>query len=598
MVCSKQARRIVSGSLVCIGVFCVGCQSPWGENGSRAALQDAVSQAIRQELQTAAQPAGQEGLTQTTRPQSDVMADLAPRLRELEQMGPLAQGGQPRMELGNDLTGKGQSRAEITLGAAIASAVHNNLGTQATRLEPAVAAEQLLAAQAIFDWLLFSNADLAKIDEPQQVPVINAIPLGTPFNANETYRFETGVKRLLDWGTQVSLSTDLTRFRNRSGGISFSPDPAYTAAVRLGLTQPLLRGFGKEVNRATIRIAANQRQRSVEQLRADLLQTVAAAENAYWNLVLAWRNLAINEWLVDVGVQVRDVMEHRREFDTKPAQYSDAVARVEQRRADVIRARRQIRAASDALKVIMNDPTLTISSEVVLYPLDDPVETPIAYNVHDAILTAVDGRPEVQQAILDIDDAIIRQRVASRDRLPLLNLSAQVAYVGLDDRISGAYSEANSADFIDYILGLAFEYPLGNHAADANYRASRLRRSSAILKYRQTVQNVIADVKAALRDMITNYELIQATRSFRIAQAENLRTLLIEEQLLAALSPEFLNLKFTRQETLANARRQEEQAIVNFDQSVASLYRAMGIGLQMRNVQVEAGETEQSTSER
>jgi len=87
--------------------------------------------------------------------------------------------------------------------------------------------------------------------------------------------------------------------------------------------------------------------------------------------------------------------------------------------------------------------------------------------------------------------------------------------------------------------------------------------------------------------VITNYELIEATRAFRVAQAENLRALLVQEETLVGLTPEFLNLKFQRQETLAEARREEVAALVNFDTALAELYRAMGVGLTMRRIEVE-----------
>ena len=101
------------------------------------------------------------------------------------------------------------------------------------------------------------------------------------------------------------------------------------------------------------------------------------------------------------------------------------------------------------------------------------------------------------------------------------------------------------------------------------------------------MQEVVLDVKSALRDVISNYQLILASRSFRVAQAENLRALLVEEETLAALTPEFLDLKFTRQETLASARLQEVAALVSFDKSVAQLYRALGVGLTMNRIDFE-----------
>jgi outer membrane protein TolC len=113
-----------------------------------------------------------------------------------------------------------------------------------------------------------------------------------------------------------------------------------------------------------------------------------------------------------------------------------------------------------------------------------------------------------------------------------------------------------------------------------------------VVGYQQSVQGVVLDVKTALRDVITDYDLIMATRSLRVAQAENLRTLLVEEETMAGLTPEFLNLKFQRQERLALARTQEVAALANYDKSVASLYRAMGTSLIMKGIEVEQEEEE------
>ena len=171
-----------------------------------------------------------------------------------------------------------------------------------------------------------------------------------------------------------------------------------------------------------------------------------------------------------------------------------------------------------------------------------------------------------------------------------------MAYFGFDDDATESYGNIGDGEYVDYLLGLRFEYPIGNRAAEAGYQRARLQRSQALLSYREAVQNVVLDVKSALRDVVTNYKLIQATRSFRIAQAENLRALLVEEETLAGLTPEFLNLKFQRQEGLALARLQEIDALASFDQSLAALYRAMGTGLSMRNISLETMDAADETT--
>lgn len=584
--------RAQSSVLAAIFLLLTGCRSPFtGQVGP--GLKQIVDQAIAAATAAASaasaqsQPDQSEMRLPAPRPESDVIRTLQGRLNELDAISPQLPGDPNHLELGPDLMGGTQQHVNVNLKEAITGALSRNLGTQAARLVPGIATQDIIQAQAVFDFVLFSNADLAWIDEPQTVPIILGNPVATPFNTNQSYRFGTGIRKQFSTGAEATISTDLSRYHNQSPGLVLLPDPAYTPSFRLGVTQPLLRGFGSDVTQATIRIAQNTEQRAVEDLRTSLMQVALDTEHAYWNLVQAWRDLAIREWLVTEGVNVRQILDRRREHDTSPAEYSDAVARVEQRKANVIRARRAIRAASDALKVLINDPQLSVGSEAVLWPQDDVTAAAITYNLRESMMSAIDHRPEVQRAILDIDDAAIRQRVAGNARLPLLNLSAEMAYFGLDRNISDAYSEMNEGRFIDYLLGLNFEYPLGNRAADAGYQQARLRRSAAIINYQRAVQDVTLDVKKALRDVLTNYELSEATRSFRIAQAENLRTLRVEAQKNAAFTPEFLNLMFNRQESLALAQFEEVAALVNFDKSIAALHRAMGTGLEMRGVSVE-----------
>ena len=578
-------RTIVVNAVVvsCVLAGVNGCRSPLADDDADRLLRRSVVQAIEREL--AAVPA--EQWLQTTQPPGEVETALRERLEELDAIGPSDGRAPHTLDLGPDLTGRRQQDVSVSLQWAVVSAVRRNLDIQIARLQPAINEADVVAAEAVFDALFFSNVDLSKTDEPTTVPLLMGVELGTAVRASEQYRFETGLRKRLISGAEISLSADLTRFRNLAPGFMLTPDPAYTAAIRLGLTQPLLRGFGSEVNTATIRLTRNADRRSIEQLRSDMLDVVADTESAYWDLVFAWRDLAIQQWLVEVGIEVRDILERRREFDTRLAEYTDAVARVEQRKGNVIRARRRLRAASDLLKQKINDPQLTVGSEAILSPADDTIEAPISYSLRDAMLTAVSNRPEIQQAILAIDDASIREVVADNARLPLLNLSAQLAYLGISEEPGGSYDNVLEGDFIGYVLGLAFEWPIGNRAAEAGFRRARLERSAAVLGYRQAVQAVVLDVKSALRDVISDYQLIQATRSFRVAQAENLRALLVEEETMAGLTPEFLNLKFQRQETLASARQEEVLALVNYDSAVAALYRAMGTGLTMNRINLE-----------
>jgi outer membrane protein TolC len=575
------AAMSTMSTIVLLGV--TGCRSPFEQETADSILRRSVQRSIDREL------ANLDSIDEpllTTQVPSAVEEQLRERRPELDALSPAMPGGR-RPTLLRDLQGAAQAEVELNLQSAISTAVQQNLGIQQSRLVPSIREADVIAAEAAFDVVLFANANFTRTDEPTTAPVLNNIPIGTPVSVSSNDRYETGIRKPLTTGGELTLSTDLTRFESNTPGISFTPDPAYTAAFRLRYSQPLLRGAGSDVNTATIRLSRNEERRSIQEVRAELLQLTADTESTYWDLVFAWQNLAIQEWLVSVGEDIAKKLDIRREYDTLPAEYADAIATVEQRKANVIRARRQIRAASDLLKVLLNDPALPIGGEAIIVPTDSLIEAPISFSLRESLMTAMMHRPEIRQAILGIDDATIRQALADNSRLPLLNLSAELGYIGQTDSAGGAYDNTFGDDFIDYILGLGFEIPIGNREAEARYRQARLQRTSSVIAYRQSVQQVILDVKSALRDVVTNFELIQATRSFRIAQAENLRTLDIEAETRLGLRPETLNLKFQRQDTLARARQEELQALVNFDRAVAQLYRAMGIGLDMNGIDVE-----------
>lgn len=583
---SRRCRDLGVLWIAPIALVASGCTSPLASrDADQPPLSGIVDAAIERELRQFDEEEGADALQRTRSAPSAVEEELAGRRDELDALTP-SMGDPDPEDLGPDLLDRTQEEVRIDRVTAQRTAVANGLSIRRATLQPAISQAALTDAQAAFDAVFFTNARLDKIDEAATVPVLSGIALGTPFSASESYRFETGVRKLNNYGGTATLSTDLTRSQN-NGALQLSPDPAYAAAIRLGYAQPLLRGFGRDVNTAAIRLAANAEESSIEGLRSELLSLLEDVDFAYWNLVVAWHDLDIGEWLLAEGERIRKKLEGRRGLDALQSEYADAVARVEQRKGEVLRARRNIRAASDALKALLDDPELSVGSEIVLRPTDTFARTPIDWNLRESMLRAVAWRPEIRQALLASDDASIRELVAENGLLPIFNIEGHVAWTGLDDNTGDAYSNTTDRDFINYMVRLVYEVPIGNRGPDAQYLQARLRRADSLLAYREAVKGVIIDVKSALRDVVTNYELVDQTRAFRVAQAENWRTTLVEEETRGRLTPEFLNLEFQRQETLATARRQELIAMADYERSLAALWAAMGTGLERSGIEVE-----------
>lgn len=584
---SKRQRKLLKKryswlvSTTAVTLLVAGCTSPM-ERDIQAKLREQM-EATQRQYMNAAGPAQNVKVSRTP---SDVEAELSDERRaELDEIsGPTAYKN-ARLDLGSSLTGQTEEQTPtvaMTLQQAIQMAVKNNLSVQVSRLNPAISQTQVIQAKAAFDATFFINYDFQKLDTP--TPLRNVIPVTGDFIQSTNHTITTGIRKRTATGATATIQTQ-TGYIDQTP-TSFVVNSYYTANVMASVTQPLLRNFGPEVNLAEIELAASARDQSNQELRTVLLDTALGAERAYWNLVLARQQLLIQLRLLERTIEDRDVIKKREPYDASPVRVTEANSFVELRRADVIRARQTVRLASDALKQFINDPELSVAGETLILPADAPIEEPVEFNLTDAIRTSLQKRPEIKQSLLLIKDTEIRQRVASNLRLPKLDLSAGVRVNGMSENALGrAYENIGDGDFIDYLFGIQFEQPIGNRLADAFYHQRKLERSASVLAYRRQAQNIVVEIKNALRQIESTYEIIGAARAARRAASDNLRALERQEKAGINLTPEFLlDLKLSTQQRLADAEIQEMQALTDYNTAIASYYRTTGTLLERNQI--------------
>ncbi|MBN4052740.1 TolC family protein, partial [Roseiflexus sp. AH-315-K22] len=560
-----------------------GCASPF-EPMTGQELQRSALNAISRELEYAARHPLRAPLTR-----EDYADRLGIKRQFMPELEAMTGKGQDVLDFpaGKNLFGQEQQIVAITLDQAIKSTIERNLEIGFARLSPAVQAAQVTQAEAAFDWILFSSLDAQKTDRASTSPTIGGRAVGLRADVRQSVNWTTGIRRLLTTGGQVTIQNELIFTDVQTPGLATTPNPANEVGVVLQLDQPLLRGFGSDVMLAQIRLQRNAERSQIAALRADLLNIVARAEREYWQLVLAHRDLQIAHRNLERGIGIHRIIKVR--FDAglgaTQAELAETNARVESRRQDVDTALRNLKLASDQMKTSMNDPQLTLGSDILVVPSDDPLDVPIAFSMFDLLLTAMDRRPEMQQAVLGLDDTSIRLHVSKNALLPQLNLRLQTRFSSIEDDYSTAYSDAYDGQFIDYLLGLQFEFPLGNRAAEAQVRQRTLERHQATLAYQNTAQQVVLEVIRAFRNMDTNYTLIAQARTTKIAAAESLRTLLVQLEQTLSYDVNNLNLALQRHDSLAQAERAEIQALADYNNSLANLYAAIGTALERNQIE-------------
>lgn len=594
----RPSRPVVLSTSALIALLLVssGCSSPI-ERSSEQTLQRAMINAIEREVQQAEQyPQRRSPSTTLDLEKLEIREDhLETIAREYSPDGYLEQlrAQHPDQDspiatlIGEDLLGQPTTLIGLSLEQAIQTSVGNNLSVENARFSPAIAQTTLTQAEAQFDWLFFAEGSYQDSSIPQASQGFGGSS-GVIRNDSQTAGAGLGVSRQLNTGGILEIRNDIGYNNVDSSffGTAPSPNPADNANLTLGLTQPLLRGFGRDANMAQVNLARNAERSSVSQLKSTLIDTAAETEKAYWDLVQAYKVLIIRSKLLDRGIKVRDDIKARRVQDARQAQIADAVARVERRRSDLLIARTNLRLTSDRLKVLINDPTLPVGSEMLIVPNQDAIAEQISYSLLDAITTGVQERPEMEQALLNIDDATIRQQLAKNQQLPRLDLQAQARLLGFDDSFDDAYRDAFENRFIDdWLISARFEQPIGNRAGEAEYRRSRLQRMQSVVGYRQTAQGIVLEIKNALNAVATNGALIEQSTLSRVAQGEALRALVVEKELTnAGYSVERLNVELNQQESLALAEIAEAAAVTDYNKAIVDLYAAMGTVLQRNRI--------------
>ncbi|MCG3178237.1 MAG: hypothetical protein BIFFINMI_00563 [Phycisphaerae bacterium] len=467
---------------------------------------------------------------------------------------------------------------KLTLREALLRGLHNSYDIKVEGFNPAITSADLVTAEAAFDAVVFLNAQYSRLDVPT-----NSTFFGGGQSENE--HFEGGVRKKLATGGTIEAKYVTDRLWSNQPFQMFNG--RYDQDLTVSLTQPLLRNAGLDVNRAQIYAARNSRDMSLFAFRRQVIQTLSDIEQAFWNLYFARQSLAIQRALLAQTEDTLKNVEARLQFDTLQVNVSQSKSAVASRRADVIRRAADVKDAEDKLKNLLNDPDLPQDQDIPIIPADEPLTQRVELSPERELWTGMENRSELQEAKLNISNAAISQGVARNQLLPQLDLFMQFNTNGLKGSWSSANSQLWGGDYLDYVVGLSFEFPLGNRAAKAQERKARLQLDQAVTSYHNLAADILTEIQVNLRDVRTSYDEILANREAVEAARENLTTLVERRE---KLSPEYLNVQLTAQETLANARRALQSAIVNYNNAIIRLEQAKGTLLRFDKIDLHAGQ--------
>ena len=451
---------------------------------------------------------------------------------------------------------------------------------------PAIRGTAIQEARGRFVPEFFAEVSISRENERATSPAIAA---GAARSITEEEEAEFGVRSRLITGGEIALSQNFTRTdTNRT---AFIPGRQTSAQTRVSLVQPLLRGSGVTYNDGPRRIANMDTQIATEEFRRQSEAHLLEVERAYWNLYLARAIFLQKSHLAGHGERLANQVSRRVEIDADPIIVNNAKSLALQWRADAVRAKSAVDNAEFRLQALVNSPALTKAS-IELLPTSAPNGSSRILSTEDTLDQIFQNRPELQQAILQYEAALLREGLAANESLPELDLILEYTGSGGTDggSFAGAFDDEDNG--AGHLVGLKFSVPLGFDERDARYKRRRLETIQQERQVLAVISTILAEVDVSANEYIISTQDLYARRQAQLAAQRDLVTLrdrwndgVGEGQSIAifsALLDAYERVQLS-EEAVATARATREISAANLARARGVLLARWGLQTEIRN---------------
>ncbi len=464
----------------------------------------------------------------------------------------------------------------LTHETAIQMALAKNFAIQVERFQPRIAKERVRGEWGAFD-PVFDVRWGRREDTRRDNFTDSGVHLQSRTVARED-EFSAGFGGLAPWGLRYDLglgNRDITGTANM-----FNDSFASTASA--SLAQPLLRGFGTDVNLSRVRVARNNAFASEWTLRQRIIDTVTKTDFVFNELHSAHESLLVAERSRGLASQLFRDNEKRVEIGVKsPLDVTQARAEVAAREEGVILAQRVVRDNENFLKQLVTDDMESMLSVAV--EIEPPPSPAFRADVPAGIRDALAMRPDYQQALLELRNRNILLAFTRNATLPRFDLTGSLALLGFDNDLGTSLSRATRPDQSVWTVGAIMSIPIGNRTARAAANSAKFEVAQALVQLQQLEQQIVVDVDNASGQVVTSRERIASTAEARKLGFESLDA--GGERLKAGVGTTFEVLEL--QKKLTEAAAAEIRARADYNKAVSEYYRQTGTSLRVYGVAVE-----------
>ena len=422
----------------------------------------------------------------------------------------------------------------------------------------------------------------------QSTPEASFLAYGQNALVTNAFIANAGVQQGFSTGGQVQLGFNNTHQSWNSLTSTYSPFTG--SSLGMTVTQPLLRGFGRALNRRYIRIAGNEQKITSLLFQQQLIATTYGVIRLYTDFVALTEDEKVKQETVAAAEKLLADTQAQVEIGTlAQVELTRANAQVFSTRQDLINARGLREEQEAVLKNLLTrneDLELRaahiIPTDVLTIPPKDEIRP-----IQDLLADALAQRPDLGQARLQVQNSLIGLEGSRNARLPEVDLVGVMQNNGLSGQGTGFVPNPNEAlgggyigalgqvlarDYPTYGIGLQVTLPLRNRIAESDAARDELQMKQSQIRVKQLqnqAQLEVEDALIAMRRARASYEAAVQARKFQQESLEAEQT-----KFEVGASTAFFVIQY--ESLLAQAKSTEVAALSSYVKAKAALQRATG----------------------
>ncbi len=439
----------------------------------------------------------------------------------------------------------------------------------------------------------------------QTSPQSNTILTGTTALIDNSRTYQAQFSQYTDFGLYGSLSYSSNY--NSYNSFAFNPNPYDSGSLSLYVTQNLLQGFGRPVLGRNIRVAKNNEKVSDLQFKQQVITTVSAVLNLYWDLVSFYQDLKARKDELATAQALYDDNKKQVQIGTlAPIEVTRAEAQVYSSQQDLLVSQTNLLQQETVLKNALSRNGLAspLLAEVHVVPLDT-IQVPPKDELkplNELVGDALKERVEIGQSRLNIDSNQINLVGVHNELKPTLQVFAQLTNNGLsgnavdpsvDPFLVGGYGnllgQIFRRNYPSYAAGVSLNIPLRNRTAQSDYATSALSLRQSELQLQKAINQVRVDVQNAVIGL----------RQARVRYDSGVRARILQQQTLDADKKKYTLGAGTvyqvvlDQQNLSTAESAETQALANYSHARIQFEEALGTTLDVNHISMAEAKTGQ-----